>query len=593
MNRSQRFINMVFVFIFTATLFPSPIHSQIEGNKEYYRELLKEHDRDVVEPNKEGSLLPRKGKYPVPKGVRKQVEHGSGVNLSIGKTYWVETQWEDPLFKSQEIAFPDENKELTDGEFGGLDWDQGRDPWVGYIRQGGRTITLDLGEQMTVYSFSLDFLQRLDAGITVPEYVQYEVSLDGERWQPIGKVETTTGFWNPDPSTDAFLLEGLYMNARYIRAYFPSMVWQFVDEFTVFGSPIFDPKAPKPIPFPSPPVHEPGYPSPNPHNDKVHQLLLHYVRPDDTLDIPFQPVITYINENGETVDWMYDSILFTPLNVPVTKEGWETWMSTLFESEKQLKRLNDTIEIGKKLLNDPHHKVKVVFSIPYPALSQNSWGELNGENLNFNPIESGQENSYNHRLKAVKWLIDSILERWKQTDYQNLELAGFYWDGETVNMAAQYEKSLIKDTASYIHAKREHLFWIPYYGAPGYINWKEMGFDVVMLQPNYSFANVDVGRLERAAQMAHYYGTGIELEAHWYVSSPNKDLATRYKNRYYDYFTAGNLMKFEYNTVSGWYENTATLQESFANPDPFYREIYDKTYQYIKESWTDTEYRSE
>lgn len=594
MFRHRGWIALSALFSLLFTLFSTPGYaSSEEENKAYYRELLKEHDRDVVDPDKEGSLLPRKGKYPVPKGKRKKIDPGPGVNLSVGRSYTVEAPWEDPLFKSQEPAFPDTDKELTDGIFGGLDWDQGRDPWVGFIRQGGRFITLDLGEERTIYRLSLDFLQRLDAGITVPEYVEYEVSLDGERWQRVGRVETSTGFWNPDPGTDPFLLEGLYINARYVRAYFPSLVWQFVDEFSVFGSPVLDPKAAKPVPFPNRPVHEPGYPSPSPRSGKVHQLLLHYVRPDDSQDIPLQPVITYMNEQGEMVDWMYDSILFTPQNVPVTKEGWQEWIDTIFQSEKQLKRLDEAVENGKAALHDPNHKVKVVLSLPYPALSQTDWGELDGEPLNFNPIEGSQERSYNDRYKAVKWLIDSIEERWKQLSTKNLELAGYYWDGETVNMAAQFEKQLIKDTADYIHRRKGNFFWIPYYGAPGYMDWKEMDFDAVMLQPNYSFANVDVGRLERAAQMAHYFGTGIELEAHWFVTSPNKALATNYKNRYYDYFTAGHRMRYEYNVISGWYENTATLQESFANPDPFYREIYEYTYQYIKESWTDTEYRSQ
>ena len=45
-------------------------------------------------------------------------------------------------------------------------------------------------------------------------------------------------------------------------------------------------------------------------------------------------------------------------------------------------------------------------------------------------------------------------------------------------------------TKNYVHSLGYKLIWIPYYQAWGYDRWKENGFDVACVQPNYSFAKV-------------------------------------------------------------------------------------------------------
>ncbi|MBE3554289.1 MAG: DUF4855 domain-containing protein, partial [Thermicanus sp.] len=533
----------------------------------YYRKLLEWSDESVIPPKDRQLFLPRVIDSPLLKMMRKKIDHGPGINLSLKKPYTVTIEWEDSYFHKLENDYPDSGMELTDGVYGTLDWKNGSNPWVGFLRQGGRWITIDLGEVRTIHSLSLDFLQRLEAGITVPEYVRYEVSLDGENWFEVGKVDTTVGSWEARPDSDPFLLKGLHVNARYVRAYFPTSVLHFIDEFAVYGEPKADPKGKQATAKIKQESSYRGYLRPYRTPERVHNLLLHYVRQEDFREVNFQPLITYINEKGEISDWMFDAILFVPLSLPTTQKAWGDWLDGIFYSSRQLEKLNEAAANGSAALEGKKfgakdHKIKVILSIPYPRLTAEDWGGNEESPISFDPFEIGQKESYLNRLKAVKWFIEQALARWNNARFDHLELAGFYWDGETLNLAAQYEKNLIRDTADFLHARQEKFYWIPYYGAYGAEQWRELGFDMVMVQPNFSFTRVDVSRLEKTAEWAYRHGTGIEIEAHWFITALDKKVATYYKNRFYDYFTAGHLQKYEYSTLNGWYMNVSTLEDA-------------------------------
>lgn len=582
-------------FPYTIPSVPVSVTDGMNDENAYFRKIIEWSDQTVLPQKEIQTLLPRVIDTPPFQLMRKKIDHGPGVNLSLGKPYTVEVQREDTLFRKLENNYPDqEGKELTDGIYGRLDWKKGGNPWVAFLRQEGRWITVDLKKVMKVQSISLDFLQRLDGGVSVPEYVRYEGSTDGKRWFAIGTVKQAVKSWEPKPDSDPFLLKGLNVNARFIRAYFPTTVLHFIDEFTVYGS-TTDRKSASSSPVRETPQHDRGYLRPFHLEEGVRHLLLHYVRPNEFRKIDFQPLMTYINREGKVTDWMYDSILFVPRGITVTKKAWEEWLDEIFFDSAQMSNLNTAVAFGKIFMSgkDPYadrHKVKLLITIPYPSLKAAAWDESNGRLINFIPYEVGQHASYTNRLQAVKWFIDQALERWQRASYSNLELVGFYWDGETLNLSAQYEKNLVKDTADYLHHKGLKYYWIPYYGAFGAEEWKELGFDAAMIQPTYSFADVDVTRLERVAEWARRYGTGIEIEAHWFTTARDKQVAERYKNRYFNYLTAGHLQKYEYSTMNGWYMNLSTLFDAYASPDPFYREIYDNTYLYLKELWAETEY---
>ena len=54
--------------------------------------------------------------------------------------------------------------------------------------------------------------------------------------------------------------------------------------------------------------------------------------------------------------------------------------------------------------------------------------------------------------------------------------------------------------------------WCPYYAAYGSWRWKEAGFDIACLQPNFMFYSVESTRLNTCAEIAKLYGMCVELE---------------------------------------------------------------------------------
>ena len=116
--------------------------------------------------------------------------------------------------------------------------------WLGYEGKHMEFV-LDLGEIKEVKSISMDFLQALNDWIFFPEYVQYEVSEDGNNYSVFGKID------NPNPvDTKGIFIQSFAINtkqkARYIKVHVQSLincpewhmgaggpVWIFADEIIV------------------------------------------------------------------------------------------------------------------------------------------------------------------------------------------------------------------------------------------------------------------------------------------------------------------------------------------------------------------------
>ena len=74
------------------------------------------------------------------------------------------------------------DKALTDGLYGGTTYVES---WVGWLGVDADFI-LDLGEEKDINSIRTDFLHQLGAWILLPRGGNYEVSVDGQSWQPFG-----------------------------------------------------------------------------------------------------------------------------------------------------------------------------------------------------------------------------------------------------------------------------------------------------------------------------------------------------------------------------------------------------------------------
>lgn len=563
------------------------------------------------------------------------------LDLALGKPYTIGTQWPDQLFHASEATnFPDTGQ-LTDGSTASLSFsDKG---WVGFLRQYGRSVVVNLGSVDNVRRVSLDFLQNLGAGISFPDSVTYYGSTDGTNWYRIGTAWSTQGAGDYTPQSQAFTYEA-DVNAQYIRAQFTDKVFAFADELSVFGATtqdanrprleghsrdltqiigdnyLIDPRAPG-VPglggdqsgfgdnqsggfgdqqsvWPPTPA---GYlRSTDPATGHIGNMQLVYTgaygAQGTWSSSDFGPMIAQEDASGNPTGWLFDATLFLPYgNLATTSTAWTGWLTDLYSPNIELSALDQEVGTLKQKLNDPSFKEKVVITIPTLWSSPSNFGAIDpsGQNLDMNPADVGQQTANDNKVRAIEWYIQQVMSQWNKANYQNLQFEGFYWEPESVNAAEPLDVQLIQRTSQLVHEADSKFYWIPYYGAPGLVNWQQLGFDAVMVQPTVSF-NWSINaaaRLQSVAQMDEYYHMGVELEAHWDVTSTNTALAQTAQNRYFDYLTGGNVYGYEGNVMHSYYMNSKSLLIAYQNTNPFYHQVYDDTVKFVDGQWTNTTFQ--
>lgn len=261
--------------------------------------------------------------------------------------------------------------------------------------------------------------------------------------------------------------------------------------------------------------------------------------------------VAYFDKKGKW-HWLFDSFLLLEFMDPAVNGGagktfitgykykgnympsanktdWENLINYYFSSSSSgVGAVDMAIEEAKPALGEPERKRQIVVGIPEPIIFLYSatksggstyWGELGGETLDFK--ESAD------RIRACKWYIDTVIKKFKDMNYKNIQLAGFYWVAEN----SSNTNVILKPVADYIKSKKYSFDWIPYYNAEGYFLWKEYGFNYAYLQPNYFFRDdVPVSRLNEACALAKSYGMGLELE---FDNNALKNYGKAYKLRDY------------------------------------------------------------
>ena len=226
-----------------------------------------------------------------------------------------------------------------------------------------------------------------------------------------------------------------------------------------------------------------------------------------------RPYVVHEDRFGNR-DWLFDGFLFLEFDsgkgvsyhvrgsAPLArKEDWAWLVDRHFESGKGIAALDDCIAAAVRELGEPPFRHKVVIGIPEPPRGQKDWGELEGRKLDFSNEED--------RIAACKWYADLLEERFRSSGFRHLELAGFYWLPEILRQSREVTRAL----GDYVRSKGLRFYWIPYYTAQGYSEWRDLGFDAAYLQPTY-FWNRKIGdeRVERACELARTYGMGLEME---------------------------------------------------------------------------------
>ncbi len=90
------------------------------------------------------------------------------------------------------------------------------------------------------------------------------------------------------------------------------------------------------------------------------------------------------------------------------------------------------------------------------------------------------------RVAAADWYLGQIADRTAKAGWKRLCLYGSYWHREDV-ADAWGDPDFVTRVNGRAHARNMSTVWVPYYGAPNAWNGSALGFDVVNVQPSYSF----------------------------------------------------------------------------------------------------------
>ncbi len=310
---------------------------------------------------------------------------------------------------------------------------------------------------------------------------------------------------------------------------------------------------------------------------------------------PYVGYLTSLEESNYEIDfkdYMFDSALFLALTAPdghafdspnrgkpAVKEHWQWYMDSLFAEGQQLAAFNEAIGLVNEQLGQ-EKKLKIYIMIPNPMAETSNFGDVDGTgSLNFT-LKDAEANK-EQRFKAVKWYVDSVLDRYRTAQYENLELIGFYWVEEIINRRIPGEIELLKTISDYLHTKELKYSWIPYFGVDGRREYEKLGFDLCIYQPNYMFgADIPPSRLLETAKEAYKYRLGVEIEADYTVLSTLKG-----REKFRDYLRAGLSYGFMNEATVAYYQDVKVFGSAALSSSPEQRQVYDDLYKFIKGTW--------
>ena len=480
---------------------------------------------------------------------------------------------------------------LTDGEYA-PDANYQNPQWFHMATAKARAITFELPSICAVDSFKIGFCRSDLVAIRTPRYVTLSVSEDGESFMTVSHEEKI----HSARDLHRFDYEVSFepTRARYVRFVIDVMQHIYIDEIELYGCtdvtgarvPVDDGK-PMYLDLDHPAVIVGEYPKPDALGAE-NILLSYHCNPNMASKglitrEEYLPYVAYLSPDGEVLDTFFDGFLYLPYTAfnfsanAQNAEGWKYYLDNIFTYDRNIDALNKvTAEVGEKL-GKKDLKNSVYFSLLYTFTAHETFGMVNGEELRFSNIED--------RKKALRWIIDEYLRRFNEGKYDHLELKAFYWFEEQITYSDAHEEELIAFVRDYVHEKGYKLFWIPYFKAVGYHDWKRLGFDVACMQPNYAFSDkIEVSRVYETAKIAKELGMCVELEITGIKLDENGEVINiKDVEKFIEYLTVGAETGYM-NTIKMYYQGgvPGDITKALKSKTPRYREMYDKTYLFAK-----------
>jgi len=289
----------------------------------------------------------------------------------------------------------------------------------------------------------------------------------------------------------------------------------------------------------------------------------------------FLPYVVHQDQQGKK-NWLFDGFLFIEFldgkghyfahgKAPSTlacKPEWEWLMSRQFEKDKAFSALDQCIEEQKKELGKPSFRHKMVAVMPVPMKDQTDWGSLNNRPLNFSNDQD--------RIEACKWYVDRFLEQYQKEGYKNFDFEGFYW----VSEKDENFREILVQVGDYIRSKNLRLFWIPYWTAIGFDNFRTDKFDFAYIQPNYFFKNeVPYERLDATCAYARGRGMGLEMEFDDRALADSSDPKRERLIGYIEAFKNNGVFK---EASIAYYEGGGTIYRMAQSKNPLDHEMLDR-----------------
>ncbi|WP_152391620.1 DUF4855 domain-containing protein [Paenibacillus guangzhouensis] len=522
-------------------------------------------------------------------------------NLAAGLDY----EWSVAPIPSH----PDTGRALTDGQYGNVQ-DYTDPAWTGHLDQKMRTVVFDMGAEKSITSVKAHFLEDYGAhNILFPLTVSVYVSNDKVHWGSVANLPTLKFLQSGPPREQTYEWDGSKSGlpsdpeatmayARYIKVtfYTHATALIFIDEIEVWGA---DGRQDGAVEVPP---YQPAYQEVGEATASVRNLVFlpngYYAGGKG--DFPKEkiiPFISYVNEQGEPVDWLFDSVFFAAGASPSgrdvgygngTLEDWKWHFEKTYNVEHgDIRQLEEAAKEVALKLNQPDHKIKVGLMVPNPGFTVSDFGDVDGDGVseNFNAGIVGEETAAVNREKAIKWWLDQAKAKWDEGNYIHLELAGMYWLDEEVSTDRAGER-LVRTVSDLVHAQQMKLFWVPHFNAYKSFLWKDLGVDAAAFQPNYFFEDMNINRLEDATDIAKQYGMGIEVEFDNRMITDDV-----FRKRYIEYLDAG--VKYGYmqpNVFKAYYQGNDAVYEAAKSTVPKTRILYDWLYQFLQGTYQKTDF---
>ena len=524
-------------------------------------------------------------------------------NLVLGLEYTIETGEPTTMsygnFVEDGIEYDVDEGQLTDGLTAGVDPNSSN--WYRAFRSQSRIIGFDLGKECAVSGIEAGFLHAKAPAIYAPRYINVYLSSDGENYACVQEFDTEYPLHDTTVSRLdlKFSLDQVY-RARYIKVEFCSDIFTFCDEIRVIGSEVLGGSE-----VDVPEVEqgsEGGFFKSFGDISDIIKLYNGYYQPDTSVGILTEekilPYVAYLDTEGNIAGNMFDSVALVPCHGDYPSGGrlvktngkpgavmsdWELYFEYTFRQGQDLDALNNVVgRVYSEL--DIDEKMPVFLTLPYPTVMESTFGDIDGDGI------EDYCKTLDERTNIVLWFAEKCIEQFGANDYENLELAGFYWLREEINYSdSDHEAELVMTINKAMQDQGLLTIFVPFYLSIGFDHWEGLGFSGAVMQPNVAFDNTyyfELGMLSEFAQTVYDNYLGVEIET-------NEPSAFRGDK----YLEAGfNYEAYLFNGYKSGYMNSLKTYYQGANPGSFYdfcyadistpkgvylRRLYDLTYSFI------------